>query len=203
MKNFVGPMLMIAVLFGTGCFRLGGPDAVSQQLSREAGVELDQEFGFTVTRGGVWLAKKSLRWVDDVDVSLDGLRRVEIGVYTVRDRDESRAGSLGEHLFPAEWSTWVHVQDDDSEVFVMVKQGETPEQIRGMLIVVAEDEEWVVVSMKGKLEKVLEDALRFAFDQTDRPDLYEKTREERDLPPLGDMVDSADIAQGMTDEVGD
>lgn len=203
MKHLVAPIVMAAVLSGAGCFRLGGPDAVSQQLSREAGVDLDQEFGITVTRGGIWLAKKSLRWVDDVDLSLDGLRRVEVGIYTVRDRDENRAGSLGEHLFPAEWSTWVHVQDEGSDVFVMVRQGKTPEEIRGMLVVVAEDDEWVVVRMKGQLEKILEDSLRFAFDQTERPELYDKTREERDLPPLDDEVEGEDLALGMTDRGGD
>ena len=53
-----------------------------------------------------------------------------------------------------------------------------------MLIVVAEEDEWVVVRMRGDLDRILEDAMRFAFDQAERPDLYEKTREERDLPPV-------------------
>lgn len=203
MKRLTVVCVALAVLAGMGCFRLGGPDAVTQTLSREAGVELDQEFGLTVTRGGVWLAKKGMRWADDVDISLDGLRRVEVGVYTVRDRGDARTGWLDEHLFPTEWTPWVSVKDGDSNVMVMVKQGNHAEDIRGMLVVVAEDEEWVVVRLKGDLYRIMEDALRFAFEETDRPGLYEKTREERDLPPLGDVVDAGDLAEGMTEEIGD
>lgn len=203
MKRIIVFCVAIAVLAGTGCFRLGGPEGVTQTLSREAGVELDQEFGITVTRGGVWLAKKSMRWVDDVDVSLDGLKRVEVGIYTVRDQDDRRSGRLSEDLFPIEWTPWVKVRDGGSDVMVMVKQGKHPEDINGMLVVVAEDEEWVVVRMKGDLYRIMEDSLRFAFDQTDRSDLYDATREERDLPPVGDMVESEDLAEGMTEGVAD
>lgn len=77
----------------------------------------------------------------------------------------------------------------------MVRQGDNdPSEIRGMLVVVAERDEWVVVRMRGDLDRVLEDTLRFAFDQVDRPDLYDKTREERELPPTGDVIATDSLA---------
>jgi hypothetical protein len=176
--------LLVVLATGVGCIRLGGPDEVGRYLSRETGVELQQEIGLTVTRSGVWLAKKTMKWADEEEVSLDGLRRVEVAVYEVKGEKDGGRESLGIHLFPTAWEPWVEIQDDDSEVFVLVKQGDEPEQIRGMLVVVAEDDEWVVVRMHGKLEKIIEDALRMAFDQADHPELYDRTREERDLPPV-------------------
>jgi hypothetical protein len=97
----------------------------------------------------------------------------------------------------------VRVQDEGEQVFVMVRPGETPEQIREMLVVVAEDEEWVIVRLYGDLDRIIEDTMRFAFDQADRPDLYDKTREERDLPPLGDIVEQDDLAEGMAEAIVD
>jgi hypothetical protein len=203
MKRFAIPVLVGALLAAPGCIRLGGPDNVSRYLSREAGVDLQQEIGLTVTRSGIWLAKKGMKWADDVDISLDGLRRVEVGVYTVEGTRGDAARALDINVFPTSWDNWVRVQDEGEQVFVMVRPGETPEQIREMLVVVAEDEEWVVIRLYGDLDRILEDTLRFAFDQADRPDLYDKTREERDLPPLGDIVEQDDLAEGVAEAIVD
>jgi len=203
MKRVVIPIVMGALLVAPGCIRLGGPDNVSRHLSREAGVDLQQEMGITVTRSGIWLAKKGLKWADDLDISLDGLRRVEVGIYTVEGTRGDAAEMLDINVFPTAWQNWVQVQDEGEQVFVMVRPGDEPEQIRGMLVVVAEDEEWVVVRLYGNLDRILEETMRFAFDQADRPDLYEKTREERELPPLGDVVEEKDLAAGVTDAIVD
>jgi hypothetical protein len=42
-----------------------------------------------------------------------------------------------------------------------------------MLVVVMEQDEWVLVRIKGKLERVVEDAMRMAFDKAEHPELYE------------------------------
>jgi len=203
MRRIAIPILLGALLAAPGCVRLTGPDNVSRQLSYEAGVDLQQEIGLTVTRSGIWLAKKGLKWADDVDISLDGLRRVEVGIYTVKGTRGETAEALDVNVFPTEWDTWVHVQDEGEQVFVMVRAGDEPEVIRGMLVVVAEEEEWVVVRMYGDLDRILEDSLRFAFDQAERPELYDKTREERDLPPLGDIVEEEDLAEGVAAAIVD
>ena len=46
--------------------------------------------------------------------------------------------------------------------------------------VVDETDEWVIVRVKGNLNEILEQALAEAFDEIERPDLYEKTLEERE-----------------------
>jgi hypothetical protein len=46
-----------------------------------------------------------------------------------------------------------------------------------------EPDEWVLVRIRGKLDRIIEDAIEMAFDEVDRPDLYAKTRRERGLEP--------------------
>ena len=56
--------------------------------------------------------------------------------------------------------------------------------IRHMVVVVAEEDEWVLVRLKGNLTRIIESAMEFAFDEMERPDLYTRTREERGLDPV-------------------
>ena len=65
--------LIVPVLLGTGCVRLHGPEDIRRDLSRSAGVELHRETGITVTRSGVWLARKILKWThsdEEIPLSL-------------------------------------------------------------------------------------------------------------------------------------
>ena len=43
------------------------------------------------------------------------------------------------------------------------------------MIQVADGEEMAVVRLRGRLDRMLEDALRMAFDEVDRPHLAEST----------------------------
>jgi hypothetical protein len=65
----------------------------------------------------------------------------------------------------------VRIHDEGEDVFVMVKFEE--EQIRRMLVIVAEEDEWVLVRIRGKLNHIFEQAMEMAFDQADKPELYE------------------------------
>jgi hypothetical protein len=69
------------------------------------------------------------------------------------------------------WEPVVRVHEDDEDVFVMLRQEE--DDIHGMLVVVMEQDEWVLVRIKGKLQHVVEEAMRMAFDKAEHPDLYE------------------------------
>jgi len=166
-----------ALLLSTSCVRFIGPEDVRLELSEQAGVKLRQETGLTVTRSGIWLARQ---FVDEQEVPLRGLRRVEVGVYEVkglrRGLDEPRP------LDPAyfhDWQPVVRLREDGEEVMVFVR--EKDDHLRSLLVVVAEPEEWVLVRMHGRLDDLLEQAMRLAFDHMDRPDLYAKTRRERGL----------------------
>lgn len=171
--------LMIPVALTLSCVRFVGPEDVRQELSSQAGVKLKQETGFTVTRSGIWLARK---FVDDDEVSLKGIRRVEVGVYEVKGlrRGVDQPANLDlRHLDG--WEPIVSIHEEGEDVMVLVKQQD--EMIRAMLIVVAEEDEWVLVRVRGKLNRILEQAMKAAFDNVERPELYVRTREERGLDP--------------------
>lgn len=182
--------LIILALLSTACVRLHGPEDIRRDLSRSAGVTLNREMGITVTRSGVWLGRKVLKWThsdEEMPLSLKGLRRVQVGVYEVeglrRGFEAPARIDFREH-FDESWTPMVRIHEDDETVLVLTQEGERPGQLRAMLVVVAEEDEWVLVRLLGKLENIVEEAMQLAFDEVDRPDLYAKTLEERnrDIP---------------------
>ena len=185
MKRFQTILLLGATLFSLSCmFR--GPGDLKQDLSQAAGVTLDKEFGISLGRFSTWVARKAVKWSDDGEmdeISLRGVHHVQVGVYQV---DGLRRGfedpaPLDLDNFSPEWQPLVTVHEDDGDVFVMLR--EKDEKIRGLLVVVAEHDEWVLVRVRGKLDPIVEDVMRMAFDQADRPDSYAATRRERGLDP--------------------
>ena len=176
-------LIVLVLGFGAvGCIRPFGPGGLKREVSASAGVDLDREFGITVTRSGIWLARKILRWTDaDHDMPpLKGLRRVSVGVYRV---DEDRRGVRQARRIDAElfsdWDSIVRMHDGDESIYVLTRPNRKGEGIKHMMVIVADSDEWVLVKMKGRLDRILEDAIAFGFDQADRPDLYERTRERR------------------------
>jgi hypothetical protein len=187
---------LIATLAGPACIRFHGPEDVRRELARSAGVKLDREMGFTVTRSGVWLARKIMKWSDETEeFSLKGVRRVEIGVYQVDGLRKGYAEPAGLHEieFP-DWTPVVKVQDEDEDVLVAVHENEG--RIKGMLVVAMEDDEWVLVRVWGKLDRVIEEVMRMAFDEVDRPDLYERTRRARGLDSVDSPIDLTSLENG-------
>ncbi len=181
------------LLLGTAC-SLRGPEGVRRDLSQAAGVELEREMGITIGRTGMWFARKAMKWAGEDEISqisLKGIKKVQVGVYQVRGirrgYEEPQSLRLSDLKLSAEWVPLVQVHDDGEDVFVMTRDDDGT--IRGLLVVVAEDEEWVVVRVKGKLDKVIESALQYAFDEMDRPELYAATRRERGLDPDEDSAD--------------
>ena len=141
-------LILLLVPALSGCIRPWGPEDLRRDLSRSAGVELDREFGITIGRSGMWIARKAMKMSGEA-------------------------------------------------AFVLIR--EENEQIRDLLVIAADREEWVLVKLKGKLDLILEDAMRMAFDEADRPDLYEKTRAERGLPQLTPAGTAEQLSPGPSD----
>jgi len=182
-------LVLIPALAAVSCVRLHGPEDIRRELSRSAGVELDREMGLTLTRSGMWLARMGLRMSDEDEISLRGVRRMQVGIYEVRGprRGHERIRNIDFELLEG-WTPVVRLSGDGEDVLVLTR--EESGTIRGLLVVVAESDEWVLVRMKGKLDRMLEDAMRMAFDEVDRPDLYDRTRSERGLDAVDPGSDS-------------
>lgn len=161
-------LLAVSLVALSGCIPWRGPDDVARVVERETGGRYDRESGLTLGRCGLTIA----RWVvDDEDVPLQGVHKLEVGVYTRTRTGE--AGRLDAASFP-DWSPLVEVREDDERVLVLSapKDGE---KLRRLLIVVEDGEELSVVRLRGHLEHTLAQALDMAFDEVDKPNLTAPT----------------------------
>ena len=185
MKVNVRPRILLTLLAVScvSCISFHGPKDLRRELVDVTGVELERESGVSVGRMGVMLA----RWFTDEDeIPLKGVRRVQVGVYTVTDFGERGYDDVDRALaeLPG-WEPVVRVREDDEIVHVMLRQEN--DAIRGMLVVVMERDEWVLVRIKGRLDHMVENTMQMAFEQADRPELLEpavaRYREEHGRAP--------------------
>ncbi len=147
--------------------------------------------GVTLTRTAVML----VRWAtSEEDIPLRGVRRVEVGTYRVQrlGRGVEQRRPLDPPELPG-WQNIVRVRENNEDIFVLVREEE--DEIRGMLIVVAEEDEWVLVRIRGSLRHTLESVMELAFDRAERPDLYE--------PVLAEYRETEAGANESADRSGD
>ncbi len=173
-------LILVCLATATSCIRFHGPEDLRRDLARAAGVKLDRERGLTLTRTGVML----VRWATSEErIPLRGVRRVEVGIYQVQGlrRGVEQRRPIAPPQLPG-WQNIVRVRDDGDEVFVLVR--EEDEEIREMLVIVAEEDEWVLVRIRGQLQDTIESALQLAFDRAERPELYEPVLAEYRSEPV-------------------
>ena len=169
MRKICGLMIFLCLVATTSCIRFHGPEDLRRDLARTAGVKLDREMGVTLTRTAVMLA----RWAtSEEEIPLRGVRRVEVGTYRVQGlgRGVEQRRPIDPPELPG-WQTIVRVREDNEDIFVLLREEE--DEIRGLLIVVAEEDEWALVRIRGRLQHTLEGVMELAFDRAERPDLYE------------------------------
>jgi hypothetical protein len=100
------------------------------------------------------------------------VRRVEIGVYEVeglrRGVDSRRPLALPDlpGLTPV-----VRVHEDGEDVFVLIDE-DVKGEIHQLVVVVAEQDEWVLLRVRGQLRHTVEQALRMALEKSDHPERY-------------------------------
>ena len=93
MRMLLAPLTfcLVSVLVAPGCVGFRGPADLSQELSRSADVRLDREVGLSLSGPALWVAKRGAADADDAGISLDGVRRVQVGVYNVSGGSEPAA----------------------------------------------------------------------------------------------------------------
>jgi hypothetical protein len=158
----------VACMAGMAC-AFHGPEDLRRDLARASGVDLEREAGISLGRLSLAVARMV---TDEEEVPLHGLRKIEVGVYKVSEADGQ--SSRGRPLMlpePPGWEIVVRLREPGEDVFVMVERRE--EGVRRLLVVVVEEDEWVLVRLRGQIDGMLERAMRAAFDGADRPDLYE------------------------------
>lgn len=167
MRRVLAILAGLALTTQPGCMPWRGPDDIARVIERGTGERYDRETGLTLGRLSLAVA----RWAsDDEDAMLQGLRKLEVGVYRPT-RDSGAPATLSARSFPG-WTPIAEVRTEPSERLLILADSPDP-TIRGLLIVVVEEDELTVVRLRGRLDAILEQAVRQAFDEVDRSDLTE------------------------------
>jgi len=151
-------LLAASLTASAGCVLIG-PAGVRHDVTQATGLDLDREFGFRLGRLSLFLVRQGVRAADD-EVTLDGVRKVAIGVYQARDLPGDRA------LCRAELSGWepvVRVCDQDESVLMFARESDG--RLRGMLIVAQDGDEVVIVRAKGRLDNLVASVMELAGDE--------------------------------------
>lgn len=175
--SFGGVVLALAA---AGCIMpFNGPAGARRDVQRATGREYSRTFAVTVGRSGLALIRRVAGEEGEEDLPLEGLRKVEVGFYEVRG---GRSGSpAGAGITAGSWTGWtplVEMHPEESESVLILSEGDPGESIRRMLLLVESDDELVIVRLKGELDRLVEEAIRYAFQQAERPDLVTPSLEE-------------------------
>lgn len=142
-------MFLSAVpLLGTGCISFLGPEDLRLAISLSQGVGLDREFGVSVD--GLTIAAVSA--FAPVSIPVGAVTWADVGVYKVRGPKAAESFVFDIEL-PG-WEPVVRTRDGGNEAVVLVKQGRS--SIRGFLVFAHDEEELVIVRIKGKIDKLFE-----------------------------------------------
>jgi hypothetical protein len=158
MKKILGlGMLAVAVATTSGCF-LRGPGDLKREVSRRADLDLDRQIGVRAGRFTLFLARQGLKIAGEADnLPLKGVRRVEVGVYEVRQPKVYYAAKRTKpSLCRMEYQDWelvVRVCGPDEHVLMFAETRE--DSIRGVVVVVQDQDDVVIVRARGRLDRAL------------------------------------------------
>ncbi len=155
-----------------------GPGDIKRDVQSITGNDLDSRFSMTVGRSAIAFARWAIREEDEARI-LEGLRKVEIGIYEVDGPLEGARSPLAAAHWP-EWVPMVEIHDagDDGEngadVLVLFQSGSRG-RFERILVLVEEGTEVVIVRVTGDLDRIIENVLTMALQEADHPEMVEPT----------------------------
>jgi hypothetical protein len=167
-------LALAGVVLSTGCvFR--GPSGIKDQVERSSGKTYNREFGITVGRTSLGIARMAMRFGDEDEAVhlLKGVNKVQVGIYEVVDDGDGRPARASDFGL---YDPLVQVREDGETVLVLARADE--ETIRRLLVVVDSDDELVIVRLRGDLEAIIEDAIRLGLSEGGRDELADPVLEE-------------------------
>lgn len=173
-RNRSAGMLIFATLALHGCATtLRTPEDVRQYAGIARGVEYTRESGFQVGEGLTTLVRTALSASSvETPALVDAIDELEVATY------RTEAWTLPQKpvvLQPSDFSGWdplVTMQTERSENFLALGRGRG-DSIRHLLLVVDGGAKLTVVRVEGYLDDVVEQAMKFALDRAERPDLID------------------------------
>lgn len=162
------PATLLVILITAPACSLRGPEGIRRNISRSTGTEYSREFGMTLGRIGLTVARLALDENDEEQALLRGLTKVQVGVYQVESRQQDPGDLELGRISMANWEPMMSVHEGDEDVQVLLKRKEG--EVREMLVVVSENDELTIVRMKGRLDEMLEEAVQFGREEARQGD---------------------------------
>lgn len=173
--------LILVCALSTGCV-LRGPSGVMREVRAATGDRYEREFGLTLGRVSLAVARMGLRIAGESDEEIDGftlkgVKKVRIGIYRVEPtRRKSDRRAFDPRFLGPGWDRVVRVREPGEEVHVLIRERE--HGIRGMLVVVADEQELTIVRLHGRLERIFEEAMGLALEEAGGGEYRDEAREQ-------------------------
>ncbi len=164
-RTWVAVLLVLSSTFAAGCWFRGPGRDLRREVAQLSDLRLDREFGLRMGRPTLFFVRQGVRIAGMADeLPLRGVRRVEVGVYRVLGA-AARGDDANElcRMRFAEWEPVVRVCDGDEHVLLFARIED--DSIQGLLVVVQDDEEVVLVRARGKLDRLLERVVELAEEE--------------------------------------
>ncbi len=164
-RTCVAVLLVLSSTFAAGCWFRGPGRDLRREVAQLSDLRLDREFGLRMGRPTLFFVRQGVRIAGMADeLPLRGVRRVEVGVYRVLGA-AARGDDANElcRMRFAEWEPVVRVCDGDEHVLLFARIED--DSIQGLLVVVQDDEEVVLVRARGKLDRLLERVVELAEEE--------------------------------------
>ncbi len=149
------------------CIVFNGPGDLRRDLTRSTGVELDREMGVTLGRFGLGVVRLV---TEDEDLPLEGVHKIEVGVYDIVRAPEEQK-TLNFEL-PG-YQKIARAHDGEDDVWVLVRLDR--DRIQRLVLIVAGPDEWVLVRIRGDLDRVVEQVMELALARAEHEELIEPT----------------------------
>ncbi len=175
-RGIVAVLAMTGVVLSFGCV-LRGPAGIKNQVERTGGRSYQREFGITVGRTGMAIARWAARIGEEDETAhlLRGVNKVQVGIYERIDDGPGTGRPVRASDFRG-YNPIVQVRKEGETVMVLAL--EKNETIRKLLVVVDSGDELVIVRLRGNLEHIIEDSIRLGLEQGGRDELADPVVEE-------------------------
>lgn len=160
--------LLLLVAVGTlACSESPSVTAVRHDIeSRIPEARFEKEFHLRLGRVALGMIKPFARIaLDEGDEEMDWLhavKRVEVGTYRVVSLPDTMTleppPDLRRGLEKNGWSTLVRTKEDGETTLVLIREDQEGE-IRGLFVLELDDSEMIMVSLEGRLSRVMAEAL--------------------------------------------
>ncbi len=158
---FLGGLVVAGSL--AGCLRAPHLEPLRYEFARQLeGAKFQKEFEITLGPISLWFVRVASGWIKDEDLRhyrsyLRKLRRVEVGVYEVRNlpggRSSMKAPARLRSMLRDGWQTAIRVREPETSVWILYR--ERAGRLRRLQLVILDDNSLVMARVSGRLGDLL------------------------------------------------